>query len=220
MTFYKKAEIFRILRMSSPVLGLGLCLFLLLIVVLSPNDPLDGKRGKVIDKEYWAEEKWISKQIKVYSVLKPHRKNLGRISTWTIAKTIMEESDKHSLDPMLVLAIIKVESRFRHLAVSNRGARGLMQIRPFVGRALAPQVDLNMWHGIKTLDDPILNIKIGVFYLSRLKKRFRDLNLALTAYNWGPTAIRNRLNGKRRVPLGYARKVLAAYHIYSHHHNP
>ncbi|MEE8076081.1 MAG: lytic murein transglycosylase, partial [Candidatus Binatia bacterium] len=56
---------------------------------------------------------------------------------------------------------------------------------------------------------------IGVFYLSRLKKRFRDMKLALTAYNWGPTRIGYKLAGKRSVPTRYAKKVLSASRLYS-----
>jgi len=99
------------------------------------------------------------------------------------------------------------------------GARGLMQIRPLVANALANEVDLGDKFASgeldpEALDDPILNIKLGVFYLQHLKRRFRDLELALTAYNWGPTEIDNRLSMEEAVPLEYAIKVLSAYQSY------
>ncbi|MFQ5851188.1 MAG: lytic transglycosylase domain-containing protein [Candidatus Binatia bacterium] len=193
----------------------GLALTLLVLVVLNPMDPMNGEIGHLIEQTEWTGGIQIEETVKIYSVLKSHRNDLDESSAWTIAKTTLEESKKHSLDPMLVLAIIKVESRFQHLAVSPVGARGLMQIRPFVASALVPEVDLETWHGIESLDDPVLNIKIGVFYLSRLKKRFRDMKLTLTAYNWGPTKIRNRLAEKGVIPLGYAMKVLSTYRFYS-----
>ncbi len=133
---------------------------------------------------------------------------------WDISRVIMEESQKHALDPLLVLAVIQVESRFQVSAVSPVGARGLMQIRPFVGLALAPKIGLPYLQDVEGLHDPIANIKLGVFYLSYLKKKFGDLRLALTAYNWGPTEIRSRLINNRTVPQGYASRVLSTYQLY------
>ncbi len=176
---------------------------------------MHGTMDYLTEESKWADGEHFDEISRIYSVLRTHKKDLDHIVAWTIAKTIHEESKKYSLDPMLVLAVIKVESSFQHLAVSPVGARGLMQIRPFVANAIAPEVDINPWHGIDSLDDPVLNIKIGVFYLSRLKLRFRDTKLALTAYNWGPTRIRYRLKNSDQIPLEYARKVLSAYYFYS-----
>ncbi|MGH7773032.1 MAG: lytic transglycosylase domain-containing protein [Candidatus Binatia bacterium] len=133
---------------------------------------------------------------------------------WGIAETISGESEKHSLDPMLVLALINVESRFHQTAVSTEGARGLMQIRPLVANALAEEVELEGWEGEKSLDDPITNIKLGVFYLGYLKKSFRDLKLTLAAYNSGPTEINRRLEEEEELPIEFAMKVLSTYHLY------
>jgi soluble lytic murein transglycosylase-like protein len=47
-----------------------------------------------------------------------------------LTRGIANESEKHSLDPLLVLAIIEVESRFDQKAVSSQGALGLMQLQP------------------------------------------------------------------------------------------
>jgi soluble lytic murein transglycosylase len=195
------------------ILALALSLFFLF--VLNPTDPMHGEMDNLTEESKRADADNFNEISRIYSVLRTHKKDLDHIAAWTIAKTILEESKKYSLDPMLVLAVIKVESSFQHLAVSPVGARGLMQIRPFVANAIAPEVDIKPWYGIDSLDDPVLNIKIGVFYLSRLKKRFRDMKLALTAYNWGPTKIGYRLKSRGQVPLEYARKVLSAYHFYS-----
>lgn len=202
-------------RHRIPGSALTLALSLFFLFVLYPTNPMNGEMDYLTEETKWAEGGQFYETSKIYYALRSHKNDLDHIAAWTIAKTIQEESKKYSLDPMLVLAVIKVESSFQHLAVSPVGARGLMQIRPFVANAIAPEVDLTPWHGIKSLDDPVLNIKIGVFYLSRLKKRFRDMKLALTAYNWGPTKIGYRLKRRGPVPLGYARKVLSAYRFYS-----
>ena len=145
----------------------------------------------------------------IYSVLRSHRMDLTQPSVWTIAKTIWKESQRYSLDPMLVLALIRVESHFRHGAVSTEGARGLMQLRPPVAAALATEAALKRWEGEITLDDPIINIKLGVLYLRHLKQRFGDVRIALTAYNWGPTWVQRRIEGRKALPLGYASKILS-----------
>ena len=195
-----------------------LVLTIALSILLRPVDPMRGEKAHIIEDSDQAKLKEVFQLERIYSVVKFHKKDLDEQSAWKLASTIQKESRKYSLDPLLVLAVIRVESSFRHQAVSRKGARGLMQIRPFVARSLLPQINLGRRHeGKMLLDDPILNIKIGVFYLNRLKQRFRDMRLALTAYNWGPTEIQNRLHQKQWLPTRYARKVLAAYHVYSHH---
>ena len=64
------------------------------------------------------------------------------------------------------------------------------------------------------LDDPVINIKLGVYYLHDLKKSFRNLTHALTAYNMGPTETKNRLENDMEIPDEYSTLVLAAYRQY------
>ena len=139
---------------------------------------------------------------------------------WGISRTILDESRHHAFDPLLVLAVIAVESGFQDTAASAEGARGLMQIQPYVARALAEQwrslyrTDKHLIEELPNLDDPTVNIKLGVFYLHSLKKSFPDLKLALTAYNRGPTEVKNRLAEEEVVPLEYAMRVLSTYQSY------
>lgn len=196
-----------------------LALLLLILLLLIPTQPFRGRAPHWIELTDVAEGRRGYELLKIYSVLKSHRIDLKEASAWAISETILAESIKHSIDPMLILAVIRVESRFQNAAISSKGARGLMQIRPFVANALAQEVDLGLDSESRKLDpeslyDPILNIKIGVFYLYYLKNSFSDLKLALTAYNWGPTEVKNRLERDEVVPFGYARKVLSTYHIY------
>ena len=151
---------------------------------------------------------------RIYSVLKSHRADLGDGTAWRVAFTIASESRKYSLDPELILAVIRVESGFRRRAVSSAGARGLMQIRPFVADALAEELGVEKWKGIESLDDPVNNVKLGVFYLAYLIQRFGDLRLALAAYRWGPTRIQTRLESAGAVPLRYSRKVIKFAALY------
>jgi len=93
---------------------------------------------------------------------------------------IRDACRKHAMDPALVRAVIQAESRFDPLAVSSKGAIGLMQLSPIVTKAL----------GIHDPFDPQLNINGGVRYLKDLLETFKgDRKLALAAYNAGPTQV-------------------------------
>lgn len=195
--------------------------------LLIPSHPFKGEEGHWIESVGFTDAKQASELLKIYSVVKSQRADLRDSRAWDISNTILEESRRHSLDPLLVLALINVESRFQNEAVSTKGARGLMQIRPIAANAVVKEL-ISIEKGINgaiedpldpsnlhlDLDDPILNIKLGVFYLNSLKKNFRDLKLALTAYNWGPTEVRNRLQEDEGLPLEYAMKVLSTYNSY------
>jgi soluble lytic murein transglycosylase-like protein len=158
--------------------------------------------------------------LKIYSVVKTRMIDANENSLWSLSQTIQRESRRHALDPLLVLAIITVESGFQHTAAAEDGARGLMQIQPEFAKDLADQrrsayrADKHFSDDDPDLDNPIINIKLGVFYLHSLQRSFQDLTLALTAYNRGPTRLKSDLAGETDVPLEYATRVLATYHDY------
>ena len=85
---------------------------------------------------------------------------------------------KYDVPPGLVHALIQVESGYRSLAISPKGARGLMQVLPSTGRR----------YGALDLFDPQVNLDAGVRHLKSLLRRF-DLPVALAAYNAGEGAV-------------------------------
>ena len=157
--------------------------------------------------------------VRIYDVVKLNRPEISDAEAWKVSDAILEESAKHNLDPILIAALIEVESGFQSAAISPMGARGIMQIMPEVGRAIAREVGLREDSGYDAfrpehLDDPVLNIKLGIYYLYGLKKIFRSLNHALVAYNVGPTAMRNHLENETEVPIEFANAVLSVYRKY------
>lgn len=82
----------------------------------------------------------------------------------------------HGLDPKLLHALVVTESAYRSDAVSPAGAGGLTQLMPRTAFEL----------GVRDRFDPIENLRGGADYLARQILRFRDLRLALAAYNSGP----------------------------------
>ena len=127
-----------------------------------------------------------------------------------LARVIVSESRRHELDPVLVLAVMHVESLYNNFALSPVGAMGLMQVMPRTGEETAARFGLP-WHGAQTLFDPIINVRIGVAYLKQLSDRYQNLPIALAAYNWGPARIDRRLSRGSALPTEYPRLVNQAY---------
>ncbi|WP_321477301.1 lytic transglycosylase domain-containing protein [uncultured Paludibaculum sp.] len=93
---------------------------------------------------------------------------------------IVEKAAKaHDVDPLLVHSVIRVESNYNPLAVSPKGAEGLMQLIPATARRF----------GAVNSFDAEENITAGVKYLKYLQERFKDNRLALAAYNAGEGAV-------------------------------
>lgn len=99
-------------------------------------------------------------------------------------------ADKFSLDKALVLAIINVESSFKKDAISNKNAKGLMQLTDSTAKFVSLML------GVKSYDifDETTNILFGTRYLRYLIDRFGDEDLAIIAYNAGEGNLAKWLN--------------------------
>lgn len=128
----------------------------------------------------------------------------------TIAEMVYDESMQYNVDYRLVLAIMKIESNFRYDAISHKGARGLLQVKPSTAKYIAPDAGVK-WRGAKTLDEPEKNIKIGVHLFSSLVENFQNINMALHAYHVGPTRLKRILAEKKRPQRRYLNRVLDEY---------
>ena len=111
---------------------------------------------------------------------------------------VREHSERQSLRPELVRAVIQVESGFDPRATSPKGAMGLMQLMPQTARSL----------GVLNAYDPAENIRGGTVYLRQLLDKYGNEQLALAAYNAGPGAV-DKYDGvpPYRETKEYVRKV-------------
>ncbi|MBU2702462.1 soluble lytic murein transglycosylase [Sporomusaceae bacterium BoRhaA] len=94
-------------------------------------------------------------------------------------------SERNKLDPYLVAAVIRTESKFINMARSPKGAMGLMQMMPDTAEWVAQQIDYSNFE-VAQLNDPEVSIRFGTWYLSSVKKEFGGNEvLMLAAYNAG-----------------------------------
>jgi soluble lytic murein transglycosylase len=145
---------------------------------------------------------------------------------------VVANSQRFQVDPYLILAVMKTESKFRDEAVSPKGARGLMQIMPETGQWIAEQLKMEDFHPDR-LFEPEINIMFGTWYLSYLSREFNhNLTVALSAYNAGPGKTKEWLTGGiwdgtinnvEDVPFAetrnYITRVSRHYRIYSDLYN-
>lgn len=163
--------------------------------------------------------------VQIFSIVRSHRADVAESEIWRLSEVIHEETTKRGLDPLMVLALIRVESGFQAAAVSPAGARGIMQIMPDTGRSLAgATVKEYGVHPVRftaeALDDPVLNLRLGIYYLHHLKRQFRDWSVALTAYNFGPIDTQNRIDNNLDLSDDFAALVLDAYQRYKNTRHP
>lgn len=140
--------------------------------------------------------------------------------------TILSYAGTYGLDPLLVAALIREESRFKPTARSYVGATGLMQLMPGTARGLAAGAGIKP--GALDLNNPQVNIALGTRYLAANIKSFNGMAfLAVAGYNAGTGAVRGWLG---RYPVSdpdefienipytetrdYVKKVYASYWMY------
>src|SRR5690554_5979245 len=160
-------------------------------------------------------------------------KDLGRFFfPFPYREIIEEKAGNTGVDPRLVAALIYVESKFNHLAVSRKGAAGLMQLLPETGEWVARQqgMDFSRDH----LFEPRKNLELGIWYLAYLHQIFEgETVLALAAYNAGWPKVKQWLDSGRwqgrygdlhNIPYPetrqYVTRVLRIYYCYRHLYPP
>jgi len=134
-------------------------------------------------------------------------------------------SEEYNVEKNLIFAVIKAESNFDKEIVSNKGAKGLMQILDTTGKEVAESINLDM-EQFELLNEDT-NINIGTKYLATLIQKYNNESLALAAYNAGSgnvdkwieqNILKNDGSNIENIPFketnNYVRKVLRNYRIY------
>ncbi len=171
---------------------------------------------------YWAQKAIVrlpdSLQISLLQMIYPQK----------YLSSITQSLNGSKLDPALVLAVIRQESKFEASARSRSGARGLMQVMPKTGKHMARMSKVKKFD-TKTLYHPQVSIDYGTRFLSSMVKMFDgSLVKALAAYNAGPGRVREWLKPMKdkddedfllqEIPLAETRKyvkvVMENYYIY------
>ncbi len=127
----------------------------------------------------------------------------AKLSSSELERIVKETAGRHRVDPALVRAVIQAESGGSPMAVSRKGALGLMQLVPGTAQKM----------GVNDAFDPEQNVDGGVRYLRMLLERYNgDLDKALAAYNAGPGAV-DRAGGVPNFPetRAYVQKVTDSY---------
>lgn len=136
-----------------------------------------------------------------------------------VINKINEYGLKYNVDPNLIFALVEKESNFNSRAVSPAGARGLMQLTPFVWRQYSGSVcsgthaNRVLCSGGNCIYDPDANIRVGVKYLRTLIDHYHGrIELALEAYNAGLTNVVPGQIPKYAETRQYVNKVLLKWH--------
>jgi soluble lytic murein transglycosylase-like protein len=117
---------------------------------------------------------------------------------------VQDAAARYGLDPCLIISVMRAESGFNRMAVSPKGASGLMQLIPATAARF----------GVRNIFDPRENILAGSAYLRWLLERFGgDVRLALAGYNAGEGAV--EVYGNRIPPFletqNYVRTIYSRY---------
>lgn len=138
-------------------------------------------------------------------------------------------SDEYGVDENLVFAVIKAESNFQEDAVSHKDALGLMQIMKETAEDVARKynIEIDFNNSEREILNVQNNIKIGTKYLAVLLEKYKNIEVAVAAYNAGIGIVDNWIEKEiiksdgsdiENIPYketnNYVRKILRNYKIY------
>jgi soluble lytic murein transglycosylase len=173
----------------------ALLLFFLLLFIFFPKQTATALR----------EEKGVKRGFSVFSRDSALFERLMNKCRGECCEKIKELSEKGEADSLLIYILAYVESSFKQYAVSNKGAIGITQIKPDVGKDIA--YELKIPFSEELLFDCEYNLKMGVYYFKKMLDTFNDLELAFVAYNMGPTFVLNKLKSGEFISRKYLSRI-------------
>ena len=175
-------------------------------ISISNTQPDNAFTVKIVDEELVNGQTNDQASSRSFATIKSERKTLLRELPYNVE--VLAAAKETLIDAALIHAVIATESRHNAKAVSNKGARGLMQLMPATAKRF----------NVKDRNHAGQNILAGSKYLRELLTLFNgDIKLSLAAYNAGPGAVKKY---KGRIPpyqetMHYVPKVLNYYRQYS-----
>jgi hypothetical protein len=122
-----------------------------------------------------------------------------------LAELVYETALRQGIDPELGFRLVHLESQFRDRALSHAGAIGLAQVQLPTARFYDPGITA------EELYAPATNLRIGFSFLRDLIDTYGNVEMALLAYNWGPSRLRELLAQGRNPRNGYASSIMRGY---------
>ncbi|MDZ8222678.1 transglycosylase SLT domain-containing protein [Nostoc sp. ChiVER01] len=197
------------------------------LVRLARGDNLIG-----IDTISKLEDREISSEVAQYQALSKQISYWQARYPFPYLREIEKWSIERKLNPLLVTALMRQESRFEPKIKSVADATGLMQVLPSTAKWIAPQIKVD----IKTinLENPNDNIMLGTWYLGHTHDQYNNNSLlAIASYNAGPGNVSKWLQTQttqdpdefvEQIPFdetkNYVRQVLGNYWNYLRLYNP
>ena len=152
----------------------------------------------------------LSSVVRLREILAENRIYLSPTNVEGMATRVEQVSRKYGVGSDMIYAVIRTESAFDPMALSDRGAMGLMQLLPSTAREVAGRLNIR-WTDERILWDPMTNLEMGTFYLSTLLNRFDNVEVALAAYNQGPNRIAALQASQTALPMDYTDRVLSTF---------
>jgi soluble lytic murein transglycosylase len=165
-----------------------------------------------------------------YQVLKVQPGYWQGLYPFPFIPQISRWAQEHRLNPMLVTALMRQESRFEPKIKSSVGATGLMQLMPDTADFVASKLEMTTYNA----ENPDDNIRLGTWYLGYTHDEYKGNSmLAIASYNAGPNAVSEWLEKSKirdtdefveAIPYeetrGYVRSVFGNYWNYLRLYNP
>jgi len=210
----------------------------MLKIGMSVNNILKKRKQKGIDVEKGENERLKNKKILVCGLiililivfLIVFKNKIQRIFyPKSYEEFVSMYSDEYGVDENLIFAVIKAESNFQEDAVSHKDALGLMQIMKETAEDVARKynIEIDFNNSEREILNVQNNIKIGTKYLAVLLEKYKNIEVAVAAYNAGIGTVDNwiekgiiKSDGSdiENIPYketnNYVRKILRNYKIY------
>ncbi|MGD9201036.1 MAG: lytic transglycosylase domain-containing protein [Chitinispirillia bacterium] len=159
----------------------------------------------------------LKEKVKISEIIEKFtRKRLTDEIRASLVDIVYTNSKTFGYDPLLIFAVINVESYFdpnakgQYRSGKYSGAYGLMQLKVATAKEIADFLEIP-FNGMDDLFRPEINIPLGIAYLTQMVSLFKSLKLGILAYNQGPGTIRKNLREKNELSINYYTKVLNNY---------